>query len=245
MRSARLAIFFVFILLGFGLGSGYYLFNRPHVSADQLRSLSTWGLADYLAKTHPNAKVLVLSNPFATRPQMDQAVVDQEKSGIEGLKAGFKNKMESMKVVYPALDPESYASPRSFVPDFSVTTPISFLFAPNALTELQKENGDYDLWISLIGLPVDIVEADLWKKNDGPRFALLLPDLRVLGGVESIKTAFRRGKLIAIVLTQQDRMFDTRTMNGDAREAFDQRYLLLTEDNVDEFIERHPDIFRL
>jgi len=245
MRSARFAFFLIFILLGFGLASGYYFLTRPKVNADQLRSLATWGLGDYLAKTHPDSKVLILANPFSTRPKMDQSVIDKEKSGIAGLESGFSNKMASVKVVYPTLISDAYASPRSLIPDNSVTTPLSFLFATNALIQLHDENPDHDLWISLVGLPVEISNQAIWKMEKGPRFALLLPDLRVIGGAEAVANVVRSGKVVAIVLTQQGRMFNTKSMSRDLRKEFDERYLIVSPENVDEIVEKYPELFRM
>lgn len=243
MRSARLAIFLVLILLGLGLAAGYYFINRPQFEADRLRSLATWGLADYLARTRPGAKVLVLSNPFATRQNMEKSVVEQELAGIEGLKSGFNGKMDSVKVVYPELLADAFASPQSLIPDSSVTTPLSFLMTPEALSRLRQEHPDHDLWVSLIGLPVGISNQEVWKMDNGPTFALLLPDLRVIGGVKDVKNAVRSGKLVAFVLTKQGKMFDTRSIGQDLRREFDDRYLLVTAENVEAIVEEYPELF--
>jgi hypothetical protein len=245
MRSARFAVFLVFILLGIGLGIGYYFYNRPRVEADQLRSLATWGLADYLAEHYADSRVLILANPFATRENMDQAVVDQEQAGIQGLRDGFRDEMVSVEVVYPTLLPDAYASPQSLIPDSSVTTPISFLLAPNALASLRTEHPDHDLWVSLIGLPVGISEQEIWKTGKGPKFALLLPDLRVIGNPAEIRSAVRAGKLAAFVLTRQGQMFDTQSMNENRREEFDKRYILVSSENVDKVMEDYPELFRM
>lgn len=245
MRSARFAVFLVFILLGVGLGIGYYFYNRPRVEADQLRSLATWGLADYLAQHYAGSRVLILANPFAARENMEQAVIDQELAGIQGLQEGFGDEMDAVEVVYPQLLADAFASPQSLIPDSSVTTPLSFLFAPGALAKLRKEYPSHALWVSLIGLPVGISEEAVWYAEDGPKFALLLPDLRVIGGVDAVKRAVHSGKLVAFVLTRQGRKFDTQSMDGTHREEFDKRYILVSSENVDQVTEDHPELFRM
>ena len=245
MRSARLVFFFVFILFGSALGIGYYFLSRPHVEADQLRSVATWGLADYLAKNYPNSKVLILANPFSTRKNMDEDVVKQEQAGIQGLLDGFADKMNSVEVVYPELIPDAYASPQSLIPDTSVTTPLSFLLAPDALAKLREEYPDHQLWVSLIGLPVGISDQAVWTTEGGARFALLLPDLRVIGGVADVKKAMHAKKLVAFVATQQGQMFDTKSISQDFRAEFDKHYLLVSPENIDQIVAKFPELFRM
>jgi hypothetical protein len=175
---------------------------------------------------------------------MEPAVVQQEEAGIKGLREGFGDRVESIDIAYPQLISEAYASPQSLIPDTSVTTPLSFLMAPDALQRLRKEFPDRNLWISQIGLPVGILTQDVWQSTSEPRFALLLPDLRVIGDAEEIRRAMLSGKLVAFVLTRQGQLFDTQTMGTDLAAEFAKRYVLVTAENVDAVLADFPELFQ-
>lgn len=78
--------------------------------------------------------------------------------------------------------------------------------------------------MSLIGLPVGVDGLKVWNEDDPRCFALLLPDLRMLGPPARTEEAFGRGKLLAAVAR------DSRS--GDP--------FVITRENVAEVLERQP-----
>ncbi|GEM_PF-375885 len=241
-RSFARGMIFVFLLLAAALA--FFLFRKHGSGADQLRSLATWGLADYLGRTFPNSRVLVLSNPFSQIGKRNGDVGAQEQAGIDGLKKGFGRQASLFKVVYPALKPGAESNPQSFIPDATVTTPLSFLVAPNTVDQLVADLPNCDLVVSLIGLPAELSQVKTWIQSGPPRFALLLPDFRLIGPPEAIRAAMHAGKMAAFVITKPGATFNTQIKGSDWRSEFDRRYLLVTRDNVDQFLKEHPELFR-
>lgn len=244
-RPHKLVLFFIFILLGLGLGAGYYFLHRPKVSPDRLRMLATWGLADYLAQHFSGEKALVLSNPFTQKKGINRAVIDQETSGIDGLREGFQNKIALANVVYPELKPEAYTDPQSLIANPEVTTPLSFMLQPQALEKVQADNPDCELWISLIGLPVGTPQMPWWNGTNPPHFGLLLPDLRMIGGSNGVRQAILSGKLAAFVTTKPNVTFNTQKMSRDLKREFNQRFVLVHADNLEDMTKAYPLLFRV
>jgi len=106
----------------------------------------------------------------------------------------------------------------------------------SAFDEVLNANPDCDLAVSLIGLPVNLSSMAAWNKSGPPRFALLLPDWRIIGDAAGIQNAFASGKLAGAVVTRP----------GSAENSdFKQRYLIINSNNVGETIGRSPQRFGL
>ena len=205
------------------------------------RELATRSLAQYVARSAAPKSVLVISNPFSREGSRPPEVYAFETAGIAGLKSGFGPSV-SLEVDYPALKPEVLRDPNSAPIDPQTTTPLSFLVSDGAFSTLAQRHAKADLIVSLIGLPVNISAFKEWKEKGPPKFALLLPDWRMVGGSDSILEAFRSGKLVAAVITRPHAP-DAAPGKGPA--AFDQRFLLVTADNVQALLKEYPAAFGL
>jgi hypothetical protein len=58
------------------------------------------------------------------------------------------------------------------------------------------------LSISLIGLPVNVRQTKTWTTGKGRVFALLPPDLRVVGSQTDVRRARQTGRIAALVLNK-------------------------------------------
>ncbi|MHC1764987.1 MAG: hypothetical protein AB9869_11905 [Verrucomicrobiia bacterium] len=131
----------------------------------------------------------------------------------------------SVSVVFPEITPEYRADPQSvFIPPDS-RTPLSFLVPPGSVEQLADAHADCPVIVSLIGLPMGIDQSKLWEKGDPCCFALLLPDLRVLGPPEKAAEAFSQHKILAAVA--EDSLHPGTP-------------LLITSQNVREILARQP-----
>jgi hypothetical protein len=205
------------------------------------REIATQVLAEYLkTNLHPKA-IGVISNPFSQTPGRATQVYQFEKAGIAGLERGF-GKGAALKVVFPKPRPEVLQNPASVPLDPKTTTPLSFLIRAEAFGEAIKEVPNCDLVISLIGLPSNVNQMDAWTKPGSPRFALLLPDCRVIGDLATVRAAFASGKIAAAVLPKPGAI-GSGTVSSDYRAHFETRFLLVTPQNANEVIAKAPQLF--
>jgi hypothetical protein len=204
------------------------------------RELATQTLAEYLAKTTSAKTVLVISNPFTREAGRAPEIYAFEKAGIAGLSAGF-GKSVTLEVDFPALKPEVQRDPTSVRVDPQSTTPLSFLVSEGAFSEVTQRHPKADLIVSLIGLPVNLAAYKEWSQPAFPKFALLLPDWRMIGGKEAIIQVFRSEKLVAAVVKRSG----SKGAQGGVRGEFASKFHLVTAENVEALLKDDPEVFGL
>ena len=229
---------FSFIILVPVLG---LFFGCSRGAPESERAIATRVLAEHIVKAASPKAVLVLSNPFTQQSGRPAEVYDFEKAGVDGLKDGFGAKIP-VTIAFPKLKPEALRD-RGLVPvDPQTTTPLSFLVAENAFSEAIQQHSNCDVVVSLIGLPVNLPALKEWSQAGLPKFALLLPDWRMIGGREEILRSYREKKLVAAVVNKPN---PTESAGRDYREQFENRFILVTADNVEKMLADHPAVFAL
>ena len=222
-----------------GLAYQIFLKPTPQGSALRARQIATRGLADYLAAHHAGQRALVVSNPFTQRKDPDPAIVATEEAGLRGLREGLAGKVASV-VAWPELKPEALSDPRALIAGRETVTPLSYCVATDAFDKLARAHPECGLVISLVGLPAELDSCEIWKQSGAPRFALLLPDLGIVGDVNAVVGAFQSGKLLACVLRKPGGRADETPARGDFKTEFEQRFLLLTAENAGPLFEASP-----
>jgi hypothetical protein len=217
-----------------------FLLGCSKTAPQSERELVTRVLAEHVAKAVKPKSVLILSNPFSQSAGRSADASAFEKAGIAGLNEGFGDGIK-ISVGFPALKPEVLKDPTSVVVDAQTTTPLSFLVADNAFTEAASRHPDADVIVSLIGLPVNLGAFKEWQNAGKPQFALLLPDWRIIGGREAILQNYQSGKLIAAVVRKPNS--GEGELTGNSRKDFEQRYLLVTRENVEQLISEQSALF--
>jgi hypothetical protein len=225
------------------VGLWLFLKNKPQTHALQARSVATRVLAEYLVRVKAGQQVLVISNPFVRRPGVDSQVAATEAAGLRGLKEGFGSKLKMKAPVFPDLRSAAEQNPRAVAIDPETTTPLSFLVAEHAFDTLAEAHPDCDLIVSLIGVPVGLHGLRCWQTTGAPRFALLLPDLRLIGNLQAVRGALQGGKLVAFVLHKPGAPSAETGLSGRVQAEFDQRFLLVTAANIDRLVQNYPKLF--
>lgn len=179
-----------------------------------------------IAKLRPESKVLVLSNPFTRGASYLNEKCQYERAGLRGLRKGLGAR-SPLTVVFPEIRPEYLANPQSVIIPSDSRTPLSFLMQPASVDQLAQAHPECRVIVSLIGLPVGVDRLKIWDEQNPRCFALLLPDLRLLGPPAQAAAAFQQGKLLAAVV--EDRQ------SGNP--------LIVTRDNVVEVLEQQPRVF--
>lgn len=206
------------------------------------RTLALRVLAEEMVRRVPGSSVLVVANPFRKLSGQPEGVRRFEEAALAGLKAGWRDRVRLEAVAYPDLAPEAQRDPTAIPLPPDATTPLSFMQTPSAWDDLRRAHPEARYWVSLIGLPVNVRELEVWQQAE-PGFVLLLPDVRWLGGAGEVRAAFDRGKLLAMVLNRPGAPAESRTAEEDAATEFTTRFLLVTKENVDAMVERYPALF--
>ena len=97
--------------------------------------------------------------------------------------------------------------------------------------------------ISLIGLPAELSRVHCWQTAGGVRFALLLPDVRLIGDRAAIRASLESGKLIAFVAARPGSVSPSAGHGTEWHEQFDQQFVLVTRENLAARVRAYPRLF--
>ena len=207
------------------------------------RELATQRLGQYLAEHYAGNKAVVLGNPFTQKPGQPREVYRFEKAGRRGLQRGLGTAVVLEAIVYPEVRPEFHQNPAAVYIDPTTTTPLSYVVSDGALDAIVQQHPQADLIVSLIGLPVNIRQTKTWLQDRRKTFALLLPDLRVIGNQAAICQALRNRKIAAFVLNKPGAPPEDQPLGRDLTMEFDQRFLLVTPETVEQCLKAYPRLF--
>jgi len=208
------------LTLSIGFAAAFFFFTRPSKATSvalTARERSMQALGQEIAKSRPGAKVLVLMNPFTKQSGFGDEKAQFQDAGVRGLRRGLGGRAE-VTPVFPALRQEYLQNPSSLVIPSESRTPLSFLVDARSVEQLANQHSNATVIVSLIGLPIGIDSLKLWQKSDPRSFALLLPDLKVLGRPEDTLLAFDNGKLLAIIGEEANAGDGLLITKGNARE---------------------------
>ncbi len=230
-------------LLGFiGIRSNFFRLGPRGIALTE-RELATEVLGQYLARHYPGKKVLVLSNPFTQQKGQRKEIYQFEEAGLRGLRRGLGQRLVVEAVVFPELRPEFFQDPSSAYIDPRTTTPLSYLMAEGALDAVWRRHPGAELIVSLIGLPVNLKQTEAWRNPNGPKFALLLPDLRMVGDQETVREALEARKIAAIILKRPHAPAEDLPLGKDLQKEFAERYFLVVPETADPLLKQYPRLF--
>jgi len=227
------------------VGLGWLVLSRrppEHGAALSARELAMRGLAEHLVQSSQGKRILVVANPFGPAGKLTREMRGMEEAGLRGLKVGLGAKIP-FTVTWPELKPGVLENPRAVFIDPETTTPLSYLVMPDAFDKLAQQYADCDVIISLIGLPAELSRVRCWQDASGPKFALLLPDLRVIGNRAAIRTSLESGKLKAFVAARPGAAVKAAGGADDWHTEFQQQFVLVWHENFEAMLRDYPQLF--
>jgi len=181
-----------------------------------------------VAETMPGAKVLVVTSGSGQR---DNKIRQQQ---IDALKKGFGSAITD--VVYD--NPKPSNAPANMDPDM---VPEDFITAKD-VDRLFKSHKDRNLIVMLIGLPYDMENMEIWRRfkktpKKTPKLALIASDVSLLG------VYIKGGLIVAASVHNPTYKYEEKMAPSDLEKAFNERYLLLTPNNVMQMAKKYPKLF--
>jgi len=245
MKRTKLAAGFGLVILALGLVEAQFHLLRDFFGGRPLgqREMATRFLGEYLARQYPGRHIVVFANPFSNLPGQPREIYQFEQAGLRGLRQGVGTALKIEQVVFPELKPGALENPHTAAIDRSTTTPLSYLVADDAFDKVAHQYPRAEILVSLIGLPVNIRETEIWKTDHDRRFALLLPDLRMVGDQAAIRRAVQSGRLAAMVLPKPGAPPEDQPLGKDSRTEFERRFLLITPATIEGYLKAYPRLF--
>ena len=186
-------------------------------------------LGRYLAEKHPGCKVLVIANKNYEKNLRQQKQIEGLKEGL-----GTGGEVAAVDSLNIQIGPIGGAPPPP-----EMMMPLEEFMEAAHFDEVIEANPNCNVVVSFLGLPRDVAEMALWKKDTEERAEVAL----LGGGVREIQGALQQGLVFAAVSFRPGAKMDEKDPPENPQEAFDKRYLLVTSENVDEIAEKYPGLF--
>lgn len=183
-------------------------------------------IGDYLGKKFPGAQVLIIVNADYDKNEHMKKI---NEGLLEGL--GATVKILAQAPLEPP-KPAPGAAPQEYVPMEAYMTAERF-------DAILDKYPTATLVISTIGLPYNVGEMKLWGKAEAQR-----PKLALLNGdVHSLGAAIASKAIVAAVVGSPEAKYSDAAAPVDPQEAFKQRYLLVTPENVEATANKYQSLF--
>jgi hypothetical protein len=174
-------------------------------------------LAEQLKSAYPNATVLVITN------ERNEYNAERHDAMLEAF--SILNIGKTFEVPDPA-------ETEDMMMDMSITA--------EEFDAIMDNNSNCDLVVSTIGLPMDFTEMEFWKKEPEGRPVLVLTE----GYVYDLKPAIQHGFIGAVIQPNPDAVYDQeKKLPKDTMEAFNDRFILITADNLEEMDKKYEHLF--
>ncbi len=197
----------------FGLGGNSSILNR------EMKFYSSQGFATgrYLASIKGGQKVLILA---------DQGY--QNSSHLAKLVDAFKSGYGSDNVVVTSFDLTEEQK--------DAGEPLYMIMKAKDYDAILEQNSDCKIVISLVGLPSDSKKMKIWSQTGDDRqviFLMSLPDEQI----SNLDKLIKAGSVAGVIISNPQAKYDVEPPK-DPAEAFKIRYVLVNQDNVEEYKDR-------
>ena len=116
--------------------------------------------------------------------------------------------------------------------------PPEFWMTPEQFDSMiQPYIGKADLVITTIGLPMDMAKMKYWTWEKKPKMVI------ASGGIFSLKKAIEAGAVVAAVAYNPKAEFNNLPPPSKLEDAFNNRFVLITTDNIKEVSTSSPELF--
>jgi hypothetical protein len=192
----------------------------------------------HLAEKYPNSKAIIIVQASAGGAGGEQ----RKNALVDGLKAGLG---DTIKVVAEA-SPELPASARGAMggdggpgPEgMDMVAPLEYWFTAELFDKLVNRYAKQaDMVITTIGLPQDVAAMKFWTLNPRPKLAM------ASGSVYELKKAFKGQAIVAAVTYSPKAQYKDQPAPKDMDAAFNERFLLITPENIDTVCGEFPELF--
>lgn len=185
--------------------------------------VSSEKLGRYLAERHKGKDILIV------RPFSFQLRKEEQAALMAGLKQGLGDQLGRMVLHDPTYPPEIEPLIRRYEQTGIAgrLPPLRTWYNAAYFDQLIEQRAlGIEIVISLIGLPEDVMDMKFWKLEDRPKLALWG------GPIHRLRVPIEAGVVIAAVRRRPNPQLVKGDPPKDLDTAFDQRFLLITPQNI-------------
>lgn len=176
----------------------------------------------FLAKKYPGSIPAIIASPNYQKNPRELAIID-------GLKQSLKTAIVA-PLQYPKRPKGAPGGPEAM-------PMMDDMMNAKQFNQLFKKYDKNTLFITIRGLPMDVHNMSIWK-DDKKKMAILLN-----GDVYNLKKAIELGKICGLVTYKPGVKFEDKPCPRDPKEAFNERYILITPENIKKVATEYKDLF--
>ena len=182
-------------------------------------------MGERLGEANAGSNILLITN------RVNEYNQERHDAILDGLKTGLAGRASIGSVVHPE-PPEGGDGEEYYEEE---------MFTAAMMNVTIEANTEHDMVVSLLGLPFDFPEMTLWEMEDDKRPKLGL----AFASVYELQRAIEASFVGVVIAYNPSYVYDIKAQPPeDYKEAFDQRYLLITPENVNEIAAAHPSMFK-
>ncbi len=183
-------------------------------------------LGQYLNKKFPNQKVLLIPDYYLlnNRRFWDRVLF----LGI-GLKGVDKIEIDTIRIKNPKKE--------WLGPDGEFVLPIDAIMTAADFDATISAHPDCPIIVSMIGLPYDKEKLKFW--NDKNKHLTILN-----ANIFVVKNIIKEGKIVAAISYKPIVKLTSSPAPTNPRKAFNERYVLITPENISEMEKKYPELFK-
>jgi hypothetical protein len=182
-------------------------------------------MGEQLGEGHEGSNILLITN------RVNEYNQERHDAILDGLKSGLDGRATIGSVIHPE-PPEGVNAEEYYEEE---------MFTAEMMNKTVADNTEHDMIVSLLGLPFDFAEMTLWQMEDDKRPKLGL----AFASVYELQRAIKAGYVGVVIAYNPNYVYDIKAEPPEQyREAFDQRYLLITPENVNDIAATHPSMFK-
>ncbi|HRR28248.1 MAG TPA: hypothetical protein P5270_02710 [Victivallales bacterium] len=193
-------------------------------------------LAKYLNNKYPDSKIVIIVDDKENPSKLINSTLD-------GLLAGLNEKIHILAIDSPDFIPDIYQSTSDKTSSKKIPPERKIFYLQKAKAEhfdnLIYKYPECNLIISLIGLPSNPDEMHIWQIEESkrPKIVLLRADAKKYAQAVYMKA-------IDALVTTKPMKEKVKSKEKNFEKAFDERFLLLTPENITEIAKKHPEFFQ-
>jgi hypothetical protein len=206
-----------------------------------------------LAEKYPDSKILLLIDGIANNVRQEELIL-AFKTALDGKLTivgqecprplpfpppdALAPKEGDTATPVPSTAPSSAPMEPMGMPEMMI--PIQEVMTAQGINDILAKYPEVNMIVSFVGFPRDIQNMSIWYEENPEKKVKVVS---LSGDCYNLKDAIICGQAVAAVVYSPNAKFSEKTAPIDPKAAFDERYILITPENIQEILTQFPNLF--
>lgn len=230
-KPISVSLFVLLVIASILFISNIFSSGSDYEDVLRIQRSGTYFLGQELAKKMPGARVLIINEVKTDSPN------EFMKARIEGLKEGFGEAINDIKVVHK---PQPKIIERRTLPNGAEWIETE-QYSAKDFNNFLEENSDCNLIITVASLPQDFGNAKIL--NDFEKDPDNTPKLVLINNDVQYMYPYVKYGLVPALLVDNPNLEGDESVPSSLKECFEKNFILITKENLDQITKKYPNMF--